>query len=578
MPNKNTVEWANKFIELKPCSCKHCFSKNSELLNIETLILFKQRLNELQIAEYELYTLTLLQHAIQEQHIENNRNFIFTHHSRKKVVYRILPFGKICRTVFKELLGIGEKKLRNLFQYLEDQDVPIFRVHGNTGRAPHNKLPFESAKLIEAWVIDFSQRIGEPSRRRVKNESKEMIFLPACYTVTMLYKLCLNELCQLKGFQFSRSTFYSTLTNDTCRHIRVNSPKTDVCETCELLRMELNSIAHALPYQEGEERPLPSVHFSNHLYLARAARNEYKEDKKRAQEEIISHFSFDYSQNLVLPQKSNQPGPFYFFSLRNYYLFGITDESCNQQINYLIDESECAKGSNEVVSMLWHFLSSLSQKKKKHIIFNADNCVGQNKNNTLMKFLAWLCITGKSQIIEVKFMIKGHTFFSPDSNFSHIKKKYRRSDAFSHEHLAEIVNKSSKTNRAEVLNSKHFFEYKDVLGKLFKDIPKITSYQHFQFNSANPGTIKLKESIGSDWISYNILKENIEQTKAYLKNLSFKRCVPPGLTDIKQLDLYEKVRKYVPDEYKDNLCPKPSNDVMIRGKNKKKENRKNKSL
>ena len=101
-----------------------------------------------------------------------------------------------------------------------------------------------------------------------------------------------------------------------------------------------------------------------------------------------------------MPHKSSQPGPFYFYSLRNCYLFGITDESCNHQMNYLIDEASCNKGSNEVVSMLWHFVSKLSKKRKKHIIFNADNCVGQNKNNTLMKFFAWLCLTGNSQIID----------------------------------------------------------------------------------------------------------------------------------------------------------------------------------
>jgi len=262
------------------------------------------------------------------------------------------------------------------------------------------------------WINDLAQRIGEPSRRNIAQEGKKpMIFLPACYTITMLFELCVNELSRQSNFKFSRSTFYSILTSDTCNHIRVKSPKTDVCETCDLLRMELNSIAHARRYQEGQEIPLPSVSLSNHLFLARTARNEYKQDQKLAKDGIISHFSFDYSQNLVLPHKSSQPGPFYFYSLRNGYLFGITDESCNHQMNYLIDEGACNKGSNEVVSMLWHFLSKLSKKRKKHLIFNADNCVGQNKNNTLMTFFAWLCLTGNSRIIEVKFMIKGHTFF-----------------------------------------------------------------------------------------------------------------------------------------------------------------------
>ena len=64
MPAEEIVEWAKRFIKLKPCMCHRCFQDSSELLNIETLILFKQSLNELQTGEYELYILTLLQQAI----------------------------------------------------------------------------------------------------------------------------------------------------------------------------------------------------------------------------------------------------------------------------------------------------------------------------------------------------------------------------------------------------------------------------------------------------------------------------------------------------------------------------------
>jgi hypothetical protein len=216
MSEEEIVEWAKRFIKLKPCLCNRCFQEDSELLNLETLILFKQRLNELQTGEYELYILTLLQQAIQENRTANCQKPLTSQRTRKKVCYRIVPFGNICRSVFKELLAIGEKKLRNLFKYLEDQDVPIFRTHGNTGRSPQNKLPCEKTKQIETWVIDLAQRIGEPSHRNIDQDDKTILFLPACYTVTMLFELCINDLSQQSGFKFSRSTFYSTLTNDAC--------------------------------------------------------------------------------------------------------------------------------------------------------------------------------------------------------------------------------------------------------------------------------------------------------------------------------------------------------------------------
>ena len=101
--------------------------------------------------------------------------------------------------------------------------------------------------------------------------------------------------------------------------VRINSPRSDMCDTCDFLKSTLISIAHE--HKEGEEVPLPPSKLIDHLSLAHAAREDYRADQKKAHKKEISHFSFDYSQNLTLPQKADQPGSFYFFSLRNIYIF-----------------------------------------------------------------------------------------------------------------------------------------------------------------------------------------------------------------------------------------------------------------
>jgi hypothetical protein len=40
----------------------------------------------------------------------------------------------------------------------------------------------------------------------------------------------------------------------------------------------------------------------------------------------------------------------------------------------------------------------------------------------------------------------------------------------------------------------------------------------------------------------------------------------PGLRGIKQMELYTNYRKLVPDEFRDELCPKPSDEVMMKHK------------
>jgi len=453
-PSENQLKiWVSHFIKDKRCQCNCCFHDNSLLLNENELLHFKREFSFLSSKEQEIFILTILQEARQPSTNEPVRpRGKITDRIRLTLHYHIYPFGRVCRSVFRNLFSISDKKLRNLITYLKSFNFPSPRCHGNTGRTPKQTLAPEIRIRIENWIMNFAMRVGEPNWRTISSESNiNLIFLPACYTISMLYSLCLED----TGHQFSISTFYSIFNSDTCKHVRIRNPRSDMCDTCDLLRSILNSIAHK--HQEGRKVvDLPSAQLANHLSLARAAREDYKNDQKLARKGIISHFSFDYSQNLVLPQKTDQPGSFYFYSLRNIYLFGLTDESCNRQINYLMDEGECAKGSNEVVSMVWHFLNTLSPDKKAHIVFNADNCVGQNKNNTMVKFFLWQCLMGYSKTVQVKFMVKGHTHFGPDSNFSHIKKRYRRSNAFSLAQLSEIVNKSSVSNKAEIIDHNFF--------------------------------------------------------------------------------------------------------------------------
>ena len=115
---------------------------------------------------------------------------------------------------------------------------------------------------------------------------------------------------------------------------------------------------------------------------------DYHADQLRFRDGLISHFSFDFAQNLTLPQCADQPSYLYFRSLRNVYLFGIADESKNLQTNYLVDEFDMAKGANEVVSMLWHYLQSHQNTIKPKLVLHSDNTAGLHSNNTFMRFLA----------------------------------------------------------------------------------------------------------------------------------------------------------------------------------------------
>jgi len=155
-------------------------------------------------------------------------------------------------------------------------------------------------------------------------------------------------------------------------------------------------------------------------------------------------------------------------------------------------------------------------------------------------------------------MIKGHTHFGPDSHFSYIKKRYRRSDVFSIEDLKPIIQASSTTNKAAILDHTNFFDFKAGLKPYFKDLQGITDYHYFLFKNSHPGIVSVKKHLNDPWTEHHLIKKTVNISDLRTNN-SFKPSllVAPGIALEKQIDLYKKVRKYVPDEFKDVLCPKP---------------------
>lgn len=53
-----------------------------------------------------------------------------------------------------------------------------------------------------------------------------------------------------------------------------------------------------------------------------------------------------------------------------------------------------------------------------HLHLQLDNCVGENKNNIVMAFLASLVDAGVIGVVEANFMMVGHTHGKIDQSFS----------------------------------------------------------------------------------------------------------------------------------------------------------------
>ena len=364
--------------------------------------------------------------------------------------------------------------------------------HQSEGKTGHRQIAFHVRREIISFFTEIASAVGEesPGRHSQRDEEKNMhktspdiadkpaVFLPAMYSLKLLHHLYREKTGRGNfppEYRVSRGTFANIFHSEELAWLRIRSPRDDVCDVCLICRRKMAELLR----KEGTGTALEklggiSSDFVKHRDPAIATRKVCRDECKKAGEgaekirkasengasekklqqlvgDCEAHHSSDFSQSLRLTQMADTPGQFYFLSLRTVSLFGIVDDGGTGsplQTNMLYDQSVAGKGSSEVVSMPYYFPARIRARMSasKKICLHADNCVGQNKNSTVIQFLIRSVATGIADHTELKFLLKGHTKFSPDGGFGMIKKHYRRVNAYTIGHVADEVRKSTDYN------------------------------------------------------------------------------------------------------------------------------------
>ena len=284
-----------------------------------------------------------------------------------------------------------------------------------------------------------------------------------------------------------------------------------------------------------------------------------------ASNNISVHYSFDFARQVHYPSNPLQPGPIYFLTPRKVAIFGVCCEAIPRQENFVIDEaSDTGKGVNTVVSLLDYYFSHYGLGETTTSL-HADNCCGQNKNNTMMQYLMWRVLTGLHHTINLHFTITGHTKFSPDACFGLVKRKFRQADVSSLDDLARVVKESAACNICQLVGAQDGStivpsrDWAGFLSSHFRRLDGIKQYHHFRFERDHPGVVFLKKTAVAEEERRVLLRG------AWIPSPSDKPppVTPQGLSLERQKYLLERIREYCRDDTKDLVCPDPATPSHI---------------
>jgi hypothetical protein len=155
----------------------------------------------------------------------------------------------------------------------------------------------------------------------------------------------------------------------------------------------------------------------------------------------------------------------------------------------LIEEAcDTGKGANNIISKLHYFFEHYGLGEEK-VYLHADNCTGQNKNNTMIQYLTWRVLCGLHKDITLSFLVVGHTKFSPDWCFGLFKKRFRKTKVGSLADIARVVEESAKVNTAQLCGTEDgqvivsTYDWKTDFSTKFRTVPHIKKLPPLSFFS-----------------------------------------------------------------------------------------------
>ena len=118
---------------------------------------------------------------------------------------------------------------------------------------------------------------------------------------------------------------------------------------------------------------------------------------------------------------------------------------------------------------------------------------------------------------------------------------------------------SGGQNRAYIIGDEqpskpfHYYDWAEFLSALFMPVPLITSFFHFRFSHTQPGVVFVREFADSEEKKIIIIRSGTTIDKSALPVT----LTPSGLSQERKQYLFEHIRPFCDEEYRNITCPEP---------------------
>lgn len=133
------------------------------------------------------------------------------------------------------LFDIGKHNLANMIKHVHENGV-IPRTHGNIGKRPSKSLNFDDIKTVVQFIENFADEfvMPQPAAPRGRDNTAP-IYLTSDTTKSSVHEKYTAS-CTEGNIRAVKYSTFNNIWRSCLSHIKIASPRDDVCATCERMR------------------------------------------------------------------------------------------------------------------------------------------------------------------------------------------------------------------------------------------------------------------------------------------------------------------------------------------------------